>query len=1346
MSTIQDTDQFLVQRGQNSLKQSAKDLMSTINADTAPYDYLLIQRGTDSFKVSAKDVKDQLGGGAPAAPVLDSVTLSQDGSPDGNRFTSKSFTSTTANSGGAATTLEMTGTVTGALGLKAGSDPIQSNPYTGTGAGTSVALTLTGNTNLDQSDGIEEGDTVTANVSYTPETSNITSRTNLVKYSEQDRTGEPTPYRGSYQILFDGDQSGADTSWGAGTDWVTLATVAFTGTKLEFKMTSGNDFKVRFDRDPNTDITFTGADNAWATVPTPATFTTVQTSGLGQAYGMFGIKVNNILLADSQVTNGTILSFPTEKDIKLFQVDDVVQEENAPWNNNTTWSETIVAADQSGNPIDAFELKRAFDSDITNTARAVSTFTLDNIGITNVTKLEIYITCAAQNITVDINDNGGETISHSGGYAHITPTLPSTSVDKIEFALAVSSCDLLYIRCTTSDKGLRYLMDPGETQPGTTEVKVTATDVSAKTITVDGGDWDASNQSQVWSANSSFTAGSLQAGSLANAFDGNDSTVVESTQNGTWEVTFDPPLSGEISVKNNAATTDRTWHVYVGVTDNAVNSSGSVGYQSLGTFSGVTKITQTSAGLYGTSVSAIKVGGSLLVDPVLDSQVWSSQVTGTAYGTNVNVGPFTNLFDGDPTTYTAARADSWCGWIPPSNSTYEVHFTKDSGAQSLEINGQPYNGSSPATGNNLTSVRWNTNAANQWVRVSMIKLDGKLVLDPGIRDLGDNKVSTVSPKQGSGTVSNISGNVVTVSPYTDNCFKEGQWLTVNKTINVTPKTDPIASYTPGTKTLTFDGPKDLMQFANGDAVTMVNADGSAATYNAETSAITNVSTATVPDSDASDSVDNFNTITQWNQEKYKMWDGSTTTYAACRQQNNLTFTITFTDFTGLVNPAIYLSSGSGSSLSTITVTTDVGSQNFSVKGPVRCQLDSAATQIISIRNTPTDVGAGQQMHVYAVESDGVILSDQYKVLTFTNNDNLQYYKNGDVVKTETAPITDVMTQAGAGSTGTHAVWKDAFDGNTSTKSQSGNYTWIFKTPLTGNLGIWASSSQSHSPGNGGVDYLTDGVWNWMDLSDSKDGVPRFYNLPSPIEGIRIKLSSSYNYGQVAGIVLDSSQPNTSLLTYVEEDVDIKAVGDPTLDPPQMTVNGGTWANGDTITKSMSGTGTVDSTNPLTNTMVLSGSNDEWVDDYYVTTSSKPAVVTTAYLKFSADGAVTGYQATPVDPRVMNNITNPKLTFPAKFTDTDTAPDTEFPGTQTYIQTSVQLKNSAGNSAVVASNALVPQTNIRSIGPGEVESNADDVRAMGMQIATHDQRVADHTAAKRQQAIADFEANLRRYTP
>lgn len=63
MSTIQDDDKFLIQRGENSYQTNASDLMSTIQ-DT---DLMLVQRGENSYSVTGEDVKEQLGGGATVA-------------------------------------------------------------------------------------------------------------------------------------------------------------------------------------------------------------------------------------------------------------------------------------------------------------------------------------------------------------------------------------------------------------------------------------------------------------------------------------------------------------------------------------------------------------------------------------------------------------------------------------------------------------------------------------------------------------------------------------------------------------------------------------------------------------------------------------------------------------------------------------------------------------------------------------------------------------------------------------------------------------------------------------------------------------------------------------------------------------------------------------------------------------------------------------------------------------------------------------------------------------------------------------------------------------------------------
>lgn len=61
MSTISDSDLFLIERGGTQFKVSASNLMSTIQ-DT---DLLLIARGNSQYKVTGSDVKGQLGGGGP---------------------------------------------------------------------------------------------------------------------------------------------------------------------------------------------------------------------------------------------------------------------------------------------------------------------------------------------------------------------------------------------------------------------------------------------------------------------------------------------------------------------------------------------------------------------------------------------------------------------------------------------------------------------------------------------------------------------------------------------------------------------------------------------------------------------------------------------------------------------------------------------------------------------------------------------------------------------------------------------------------------------------------------------------------------------------------------------------------------------------------------------------------------------------------------------------------------------------------------------------------------------------------------------------------------------------------
>jgi hypothetical protein len=155
---------------------------------------------------------------------------------------------------------------------------------------------------------------------------------------------------------------------------------------------------------------------------------------------------------------------------------------------------------------------------------------------------------------------------------------------------------------------------------------------------------------------------------------------------------------------------------------------------------------------------------------------------------------------------------------------------------------------------------------------------------------------------------------------------------------------------------------------------------------------------------------------------------------------------------------------------------------------------------------------------------------------------------------------------------------------------------------------------------------------------------------------------------------------------------ITVIGTPTLDPPQMIVSGGTWSNGDTISKSLSGEGEVASRDPANNTITLTNSNDEWVDGYYVQTPEKNAVEMKAYLSFDANGNNVELERLPQSSTLMSNITNPSLNFPSTF-DTGEAPDTDIPY-PSYLQTYVISGNLIGDSIEVASNTLYPEWTTR----------------------------------------------------
>ena len=117
-------------------------------------------------------------------------------------------------------------------------------------------------------------------------------------------------------------------------------------------------------------------------------------------------------------------------------------------------------------------------------------------------------------------------------------------------------------------------------------------------------------------------------------------------------------------------------------------------------------------------------------------------------------------------------------------------------------------------------------------------------------------------------------------------------------------------------------------------------------------------------------------------------------------------------------------------------------------------------------------------------------------------------------------------------------------------------------------------------------------------------------------------------------------------------------------------------------------GTIAAVSPETKKIVLQAdTNGQWVDDYYVATPTKPAISSTAYVKFDGNGIVTGITGVPQLPVPMASR-NPTLMFPATF-DTGNAPDAELPE-PTSLKTIITRTSELG-TATGTSNELFPST-------------------------------------------------------
>ena len=350
-------------------------------------------------------------------------------------------------------------------------------------------------------------------------------------------------------------------------------------------------------------------------------------------------------------------------------------------------------------------------------------------------------------------------------------------------------------------------------QHGDTDVvKVISTDLVNNTMVVDGGTWDTSNQSQVWSDN--VTAPDLNRGTFANLFDGDLSTAAGRDQGSTsptpqegWTLTFDNSITNvkKVEIKpyklegsaryceyqvNSESIVQQTSEDWLTLYD---NDSAPITVNSI--FCRQTK--DASA-----TWRAIKIDGKLLVDAVNDSQVWSDNVSGDIRSDR----PPAAAFDGNPDTWANAvtpnsdeTTEIVFNFNPPIPSgaleiyaAGELRYTTTAYRGGLTVNGtdrtlavlgeDPNNGSSvsipkdwftvtSADGGDISSVgviQARTGNTFDGISAYQFKANGKLLIDTGVRNPGDSEV-TYGPVTGTGIfqVADQLNNTMTIQNSND---------------------------------------------------------------------------------------------------------------------------------------------------------------------------------------------------------------------------------------------------------------------------------------------------------------------------------------------------------------------------------------------------------------------------------------------------------------------------------------------------------------------------------------------------------------------------------------------------
>ena len=316
-------------------------------------------------------------------------------------------------------------------------------------------------------------------------------------------------------------------------------------------------------------------------------------------------------------------------------------------------------------------------------------------------------------------------------------------------------------------------------------VNVIDVNVANNTMAVDGGSWDVSNQSEVWS-NGTIVGSVSPTNNWSNVFDGDteNTYVTPNTASGST-LTFASPIpftkleikagGGDVEINGNSFTPSGG-----GLADSVFEDVTSVAGSSQ--FSSI-KVVDNAA----TVLTAIKVDNKILIDAVDDSQVWSNKLT-CADGFSPGEGPEL-AFNGDDSTscYTSVTATN--------NDTPLVFTGPIEGVTSFTIKfrGKLYFNGSTTLAHETDTFEEVTVAAPTTIDtfevkayevgstgagISKVVLNGMQLVDPGARDFGETRVE-YQTNGGQGTIVDVNtdDNTLLVAN-TGN--RDNRWIAENK--------------------------------------------------------------------------------------------------------------------------------------------------------------------------------------------------------------------------------------------------------------------------------------------------------------------------------------------------------------------------------------------------------------------------------------------------------------------------------------------------------------------------------------------------------------------------------------